>query len=257
MIKRILFLLVAAALALSACGGGEAAATSDPNAVMTLAFATVNASFTQTALAVPTNTPLPTETATLPAPTSSGSEQLTPTVTFPVTITVQANCRFGPDTAYAGPGGLRSGKVLEAIGRDPSAQWFLLREAGGKKACWVNIIALDLTGGDPNALAIAPVSLVFTPDYLPPANVAATRNVDQVTITWADVPLQPKDTHPESHYFLELWLCNNGALTFTVRSTNDLTITIIDQPGCAEASHGQIYTATRSGYSQPAPIPWP
>ncbi|MBI5933367.1 MAG: hypothetical protein HY867_06630 [Chloroflexi bacterium] len=24
-----------------------------------------------------------------------------------------------------------------------------------------------------------------------------------------------------------------------------------------EASHGQIYTSTRSGYSQPATIPWP
>lgn len=258
MTKRILFLIVAAALALSACGGGEAAPTSDPNAVMTMAVAIVNASSTQTALAAPTITPLPTETPTLPPPpTSSGSAGFTPTVTFPVTVKIQANCRFGPDTAYAGPGGLRSGKVLEALGRDPSGQWLLIRETGGKKSCWVNIIALDVQG-DINALAIAPVSLIITPDYLPPANITATRNVDQVTISWADVPLQPKDIHPESHYLLELWLCNAGALSFSVRSTNDLTITIIDQPGCAEASHGQISTATRSGYSQPAPItPWP
>lgn len=254
--KQIFLLVIVVTLALSACGGGPSAPTSDPDAVMTLAFATVNASFTQTALAVPTNTLPPTETPVPPPPTSAGSAQFMPTVTFAVTISAQANCRFGPDTAYAGPGGLRSGKVLEAIGRDPTAQWLLLREAGGKKSCWVNVIALSMQG-DPSALAVAPVTLIFTPNYPPPANVTATRNVDQVTISWADVPLQPKDTHPESHYFLELWLCNAGALTYTLRSTNDLTITVIDQPGCAEASHGQIYTATRDGYSQPASIPWP
>ena len=46
-------------------------------------------------------------------------------------------------------------------------------------------------------------------------------------------------------------------LIYEIRSTNDVFITVIDQPGCAEPSHGQISTATRSGYSQPAPIPWP
>lgn len=256
MTKRIFLTFVVAALTLSACGGADATPDPalDPAIAMTAAFATVNASFTQTAQAIPTTPPLPTETPTataLPQPA-----EFVPTNTIPVTITAPANCRFGPDTVYIGPGGLRTGKTLEAIGRDTSGQWLLVREAGGKNSCWVNVIAMSVQG-DINTLSLAPVSLLFTAVYPAPANVTATRNADQVTISWAEVPLQPKDTHPEGRYFLEMWLCANGALTYTLRSTNDLTITVIDQPGCAEASHGQIYTATRIGYSQSAVIPWP
>ncbi len=86
---------------------------------------------------------------------------------------------------------MRTGKVLEAIGREQSNQWLLVREVGGKKSCWVNIIALNVSG-DINTLAIAPVDLIFTADYPPPPNIAARRNVDQVTISWGDVPLPPR-----------------------------------------------------------------
>lgn len=255
MTKKIFLLLGILTLTLSACGGDTTPDPAlDPLVAMTSAFATVNASFTQTAQAIPTTPPPPTASPTTTAPPQPTAFE--PAATIPITISAPANCRFGPDTVYAGPGGLRTGKVLDAIGRDASGQWLLVREASGKNSCWVNIIAID-TPGDINTLAIAPVSLLFTPNYPPPSNVGATRNVDQVTINWTEVPLQPKDTHPESHYFLEMWLCANGTLTYTLRSTNDLTITVIDQPGCAEASHGQIYTATRAGYSQPAAIPWP
>lgn len=252
MTKRILLTLMLAAFALSACEGKTTSDPSlDPMIAMTSAFATVNASFTQTALAIPTNTLAPTETPLPPTPT-----EFVPAVTLPVSITIQANCRFGPSTKYAGPGGLQSGKILEAIGRDTSGQWLLLREAGRKKSCWVNIIALSVQG-DINTLAIAPVELVFTDNYPSPPNIAATRAGDQVTITWSDVPLQPRAIHLDSHYFLEVWVCNAGALTYTILSTNDLFITVTDQPGCTEASHGLLYTATREGYSQPATISWP
>jgi hypothetical protein len=169
---------------------------------------------------------------------------------------VGANLRFGPSTVYAGPGGARSGKVLEAIGRDASGQWLLVREPGGKKSSWINIIAISVQG-DVNSLAIAPVELIITPNYPPPSNITATRNSDQVQISWSEVPLTPQVTYLDSHYFLELWLCTGGQLTYTILATNDLFITVTDQPGCAEASHGLLHTTTREGYSQPATIPWP
>lgn len=250
--KRSILVLVIAVLFLSACGKK---ATPEPaldlNVAVAAALATVNASYTQTALAVPTVTPTITPTPVPPTPTV-----FAPSVTLPVTIKVAANCRFGPSTTYASPGGLRTGKALEAIGRDTSGQWLLLREPGGKKACWVNMIALSVQG-DPSTLDIAPVELLLTEDYPPPPNIAATRNSDQVQISWGDVPLQPKDTYLDSHYFLELWLCNNGQLTYTVLATNDLTVVVTDQPGCSETSHGLLYTATKLGYSVPATIPWP
>jgi hypothetical protein len=255
MIKRILFTLFIAAFALSACGGNATPDPAlDPVLAMTQAFATVNAAFTQTAFAIPTNTPAPTETPTPTMPPQP--TQFTPTVTLTVSVTVPANCRFGPSTTYAGPGGFRTGKVLEAIGRDASGQWLLVREAGGKKSCWVNIIALSVQG-DIATLAIAPVQLLINPDYPPPSNITATRNGDQVRIAWSEVPLQPQVTYIDSHYFLELWVCNGGQLTYTILATQDLTVTVTDQPGCAEASHGLLYTTTREGYSAPAVIPWP
>ena len=242
------------AMLLSACGGNATPDPAlDPNLAMTAAFATVNASFTQTALAVPTLPPAPTET---PVPAVPQPTQFTPTVVLPVTVTVGANLRFGPSTVYAGPGGARSGKVLEAIGRDASGQWLLVREPGGKKSSWINIIAISVQG-DVNSLAIAPVELIITPNYPPPSNITATRNSDQVQISWGEVPLTPQVTYIDSHYFLELWLCTGGQLTYTILATNDLFITVTDQPGCAEASHGLLHTTTREGYSQPATIPWP
>lgn len=255
MIKRTLFILFLTAFALSACGGNATPDPAlDPMLAMTHAFATVNAALTQTAFAIPTNTPAPTETPTPTAPPTP--VPFTPTTILPVTVTVPANCRFGPSTVYAGPGGLRTGKTLEAIGRDTSGQWFLVRDPGGKKACWVNIIALSIQG-DPATLAIAPVELVFTVNYPAPSNVTATRNGDQVQISWGEVTVQPKDLYLDSRYFLEVWVCNGGQLTYTILATQELSITVTDQPGCAGASHGLVYTTTREGYSQPATIPWP
>lgn len=246
---------IVATFVLSACGGNATPDPAlDPVLAMTQAFATVNAAFTQTALAVPTNTPKPTET---PIPTVPPQPtQFTPTVVLLVTVTAPANYRFGPSTVYASPGGARTGKALETIGRDASGQWLLVREPGGKKSSWINIIALNVQG-DINTLAIAPVELLFTPNYPPPSNVTATRSGDQIQIAWSEVPVQPQVVYLDSHYFLELWLCNGGQLAYTILATNDLTITATDQTGCAEASHGVIHTTTREGYSQPTTIPWP
>jgi len=255
MTTRTILTLSIFALLLSACGQSTPDPALDPVLAMTQAFATVNAAFTQTALAVPTTPPAPTET---PGPTAPPQPtQFTPTVTLTVTVTTPANCRFGPSTTYAGPGAFKTGKTLEAIGRDAGGQWLLVREAGAKKSCWVNVITLNVQG-DAATLDIAPVELLITPNYPPPSNISATRNGDQVVITWSDVPLTPQATYLDSHYFLELWLCNGGALTYAILATNNLFISVTDQPGCAEASHALLYTTTKEGYSQPAAIlPWP
>ena len=252
MTKKTFIVIVLLTTLLVACGGDAAPDPAlDPLIAMTSAFATVNAGSTQTALAIPTMPP-PTPTLTPePKPT-----QFTPAVTLSVMVNATANCRFGPSTTYAGPGGVRTGKMLEAIGRDVTSQWLLVREAGGKKSCWVNIIALNVQG-DINTLAIAPVELIFTADYPAPPNITALRTGDQVLISWGNVPLQPQAIYLDGHYFLELWLCTAGQLTYTILGTNDLSITVTDQAGCSEASHGLLYTTTREGYSQPAVIPWP
>ncbi len=249
---HILFPLSLAALLLAACGGKDAPApTLDPNLAMTQAFATVHAAFTQTAQAVPTDTPLPTET-----PTPVGPTQFAPETTLTVTIASTANCRFGPDTIYVAPGRLRFGKVLEAIGRDESGEWLLVREPGGQNSCWVNMVTLSVEG-DVNTLSIAPVNLLINPAYPAPPNVVSNRVGEWVQIRWGEVSLPPAAIYPESRYLLDLWLCRNGQIVHAPLATNDLSASVWDQPGCAEASRGFIYTTTREGYSPPAVIPWP
>lgn len=74
MIKRIFLVIPIATLFFSACGQAQPSApTLDPALVMTQAFATVNASYTQTALAAPTATPTATPYPTvLAAPPTLG-----------------------------------------------------------------------------------------------------------------------------------------------------------------------------------------
>ena len=252
---RTILVFALIALLLSACGGGGVAApTLDPNLVMTVAFATVNAAGTQTAMAMPTNTP--TET---PAPTPTFLPQPTaflPTVILSASVTTPANVRFGPATEYAGPGGLRTGKAVEVIGRNAAGDWLLIREVGGQKSSW--IYAPNLTvQGDIASLPVAPVVLPITPNYQAPANIKAGRAGDQVQVSWDAVTIQPKDIYLESTYFIEAWVCSAGQIVYNVYATKELFIVIPDQAGCAEASRGNLYTTTREGYSQPATIPWP
>lgn len=254
MTKKTLLAIIILTALLSSCGGGASEPTLDLNPIMTLAFATVNASGTQTALAMPTNTP--TET---PLPTPTFPPQPTafaPTVILPATVTTGANVRFGPGTQYAGPGGLRYGKVLEVIGRNAAGDWLLVREVGGQKSSWVYAPNLTVQG-DIASLAIAPVVLPITPNYQAPTNIKVARAGDQVQVSWDAVTIQPKDIYLESTYFIEAWVCSAGQIVYNIYATKDVFIVIPDQPGCAEASRGNLYTTTREGYSQPAAIPWP
>lgn len=253
MTKKTLIVIVILAALLASCGwAGEP--TSDPNAIMTVAFATVYAGATQTALAIPTNTP--TET---PLPTPTFPPQPTafvPTVVLPATVTTGANVRFGPGTQYAGPGGLRYGKAVEVIGRNAAGDWLLIREVGGQKSSWVYAPNLTVQG-DIASLPVAPVVLPITPNYQPPANIKVGRAGDQVQVSWDAVTIQPKDMYLDSTYFIEAWVCSAGQIVYNIYATKELFIVIPDQAGCAEASRGNLYTTTREGYSQPAAIPWP
>jgi hypothetical protein len=240
-------------LALSACGG-QATPTTDTNAMMTLAFATVNAAGTQTFVAMPTNTVVPTNT---PAPTPTPKPEFLPTVVLTATVSIPSNVRFGPGTEYAGPGGLRTGKTIEVIGRNAAGDWLLVREVGGKKSSWVYAANLTVQG-DIASLAIAPVILPITPNYAAPTNIRAARSGDQVQVMWDAVEINYKDVYPESSYFLETWLCTGGQLVYSIHAVKETSIILTDQPGCAEKSHGLLYTTTRDGYGGPAEItPWP
>ena len=254
MSTRKIFTFTLIALLLSGCGSAAANPTLDPNLIMTVALGTVNAASTQTAFAMPTST----ATATLP-PTETPTPKppsFEPTVTFTATVTIPSNVRFGPSTLYAGPGGLRTGKLVEVIGRNAAGDWLLVRETGGKKSSWVYATNLTVQG-NVASLAVAPVILPITPNYPPPANIKSARAGDQVQVSWDAVTIQLKDMYLESTYFVEAWVCSGGQIVYNIYAIKETSLVIPDQAGCAEASRANLYTTTKEGYSQPAAIPWP
>ncbi|NUQ84787.1 MAG: hypothetical protein HUU11_08745 [Anaerolineales bacterium] len=111
---KAIYLLLASALLLAACGGSDAEATPtlDPDAIQTQAVKTFSAVLTQTALAAPTDTPVPTLTAspTFAAFTTSTAGTL-PVVSQP-TVAATSSCyqmRFVsdvtvPDNTQMAPG---------------------------------------------------------------------------------------------------------------------------------------------------------
>lgn len=119
--RRVLFILLTAALTLAACNvGATAAPTVDVNVINTAAYETaiaqIAAQQTQTALAAPTNTPPPTNTALSlataalptaggPTPTGNAAGAL-PTVSFNVTPNTTPLAGFTPvsgTSVAAGP----------------------------------------------------------------------------------------------------------------------------------------------------------
>ena len=141
--QKLTCILLAGALLLAACGGGEADSTPtvSPEEIQTQAIETFGAILTQTALAAPTETPLPTLTASPTFAAFSTSTAGTLPVVSQPTVAGTASCyqlRFVsdvsiPDNTQMTPGQsfTKTWRVLNA----GSCAW----EAGFKFA---------LTGGD-------------------------------------------------------------------------------------------------------------
>jgi hypothetical protein len=74
-----------------------------------------------------------------------------------------------------------------------------------------------------------------------------------------DIPLRPGDEEDErmNHYIIEVWRCEAGLFRFEPLATNSLEISFVDEPGCAEPSHGGVIVQDKHGFTRPAEIPWP
>jgi hypothetical protein len=98
------------------------------------------------------------------------------------------------------------------------------------------------------------------PRWPVPQNVEVIRLGDEVTISWDffDVPLGERESPNSPRYLLEAWLCQDGQLVFIPLPVYENTkVSVIDQAGCAEPSHGRIVLAEKHGYVGPVEIEWP
>ncbi len=157
--------------------------------------------------------------------------------------------------------GLVPGSVLEIIGRLDDASWLWVRAIGGDNPCWVKADLMEVRG---DVWTVEPVypekaPLPVSPYFPPLGNVQAVRSGDQVTITWAGQYRSPGFSEgPNSPlYVVEIWACEAGEIRFTPYGLFTETLTITDEPGCDQPSHGRLYFAEKHGYAGPSLIPWP
>ena len=130
--------------------------------------------------------------------------------------------------------------------------------------CWVNARDVKLDGDLASLEVVYPdkVDLPFLrdPRWPVPQNLNVQRQGDEVTITWSffDVPEGERESPNSPRYILEVWLCQNGQVTFTPLPVyEDTNVSVIDQAGCTEPSHGRIVLAEKHGYVGPVEIKWP
>jgi hypothetical protein len=145
-----IFLPLTGVLILSAACLPTGFGTPDPNAVATIVAQTVAAGLTQNASQeIPSppfdTTATPSLTFTLAPPSSTPTDTPTPIPIFTATpevpmisVSVPTNCRNGPGRVYDRVGSLLVGRAAEVYGRDPTGNYWYIRNPGpGAQFCWV------------------------------------------------------------------------------------------------------------------------
>ncbi|UCH60492.1 MAG: hypothetical protein JSV61_03180 [Anaerolineales bacterium] len=213
---------------------------------------------TSTPTQLPTTTSTLTPTATItPTPTNTPTATLTPTYAIlRAQVLVRANCRYGPGAPYLYKYGLVVGSNLEVIGRNDLGTWILIQAIGGNNPCWVKASLMDIKG---DVMSVAPtyIPLPQSPYYGPPTGVWASREGDNVTISWNAIKLRAGDETAQTPYLIEAWVCLDGQLIFTPIGPTQPLYTLQDQAGCVEPSHGRVFYVEKHGYTRWVEIPWP
>lgn len=166
---------------------------------------------------------------------------------------MQANCRYGPATAYLYAYGLYAGDTGTVWGRSASNTWLYVNPDGIDYGCWVAASVVDVVGNIME-LRVQQVRLPHSTLYGPPPWVKAVREGNQVIVTWGRVDMTEDD---DRGYMIEANICLNGTLIWMPVHTNGTTYTFTDDTNCKAKSNGILYTVEKHGYSDPIKIPWP
>jgi hypothetical protein len=211
-----------------------------------------------------TFTPLPTDTPTQSVPTETPT--LVPIATVQslrAKVTAERlSCRYGPGPEYLYLFALRQTANIKLIGRVDAENWHWVM-VENQVNCWVSAEFLEIQG-DPLSLPVVYpgiAKLPITPYYPRSEVLSAERNAatNEITISWVEVPISAGDFEDDSMqtYIIELWRCEDGQVIFDPLATRVAFIRFVDEPGCAEPSHGQVWVQEKHGYAGPAEIPWP
>ena len=260
---RYLSLLICLGFALAGCnlpaktpgGTGIEATRLSPTAPRRL-LSTPTLTLPATSTLLPSLTPSLTVALPSATPTITLTPTITPTPTFAfprVTAIMQANCRYGPGTAYLYAHGMYPGDGGAVWGRNSTGTWLWIQPDNIHYQCWISTAVVEVVG-DIFSVYEAPVRLPFSDFYYPPRDVAAMRNGDEVKVTWSRVPMTVDD---DRGYLLEVRVCLQGELVWQAVHTDDTFFTFTDEAECDGTSSGLLYTVDKHGYSDAVEIPWP
>jgi hypothetical protein len=166
---------------------------------------------------------------------------------------MQANCRYGPGTAYLYAHGLYEGDHGEVNGRNYSGTWLWIQPDNLDWHCWVAASVVEIQG-DINTIVVHRSSLPYSTLYGPPGDVHASRDGDQVVVSWKAVWMTDDDYRG---YLIEATVCQNGNLVPVAVQTDRTSYAFSDESNCNGESGGRLYSVEKHGYSDPVPIPWP
>jgi hypothetical protein len=256
--------------------GASPPPTDTPTPLSTPTVTFPPATETATATQVPTFTATQTETAAPTATetaTATATQSLTPVPTFAILqgeLVNRVACRHGPGAFYLYRFGLIPGNRMEVRGRvdvwngRETNTWLWGLPEFFPDVCWVNARDVKLDGELASLEEVYPekVDLPFLrdPRWPVPQNVEVERQGDEVNIRWSffDVPEGERESPNSPRYILEAWLCRDGEVNFTpIPVYEDTRVSVIDQAGCTEPSHGRIVLAEKHGYVGPIEIKWP
>jgi hypothetical protein len=235
-----------------ACSPGVSAP--DSNAVNTAIAQTIVAGLTQSATSfAPSPIPeTPASTFTPELPTASSTATLSPTPVFSATlavpqisVSVATNCRVGPGRVYDRVGALLVGEVAEVAGRNPTGNYWLIRNPRGDGHCWLWGEYATLTG-----------NLDVLPVYTPPPTPTPTPNFAAF--------YDGRESCTGTGWWVDIELENTGGVTFRSMSltVRDLDTEIVvsriadnftDNSGClASVSRDTLAPGVEHVVSSPA-----
>ena len=141
------------------------------HAVVVIPTVTAPPPAASTTTAVLTDTPAPVATD---APSPASTDVPTSASGPVLDISKSANIRSGPGFNYPVIGGLEAGKTAPLIGRDASAQWYVITYAASAKGQgWVSSL-VSAYSGDVNSLPVIAAPPPPPPTAVPPTAVATT-----------------------------------------------------------------------------------
>ena len=270
--KRIFFLLLVTMLILGCSLPviGQMLATTTPTSTVTSTAtptvtitATPTETYTPTETATPTETTTPTQTVTpspsptvnTPIPQDTPTPSPTPTDVPPsVTGLMTGNCRWGPSTEYRIAGvAIHEDEVASVEGRNIglSGTWYWIQIEGVAYHCWVHASTVTVNG-DPAKFPYLGANVPTNPSVAPPTNVSASRNGNNVTVTWSSAA-----PALELAYLIEAIVCLDGYLFNVPKETTATSYTLRDDSGCSSSSYGTLRVVNKLGYSNAVAIPWP